>query len=212
MPSVWGTPSKATLSKTICNSVLLPRSRSASPLAPCDKGRLNTANGSVAEWSKAHAWKVCRRGTVSRVRIPIDPPISQNKILKLMIFINILVLHPPHHPPPCIVGRVFHGTSSENKPHTIPLLSDAAIRGARPNTPSPRPRVLLPEYLTAGLEPICARKARYRRARSYDLQAARSGRRQGSVTRPSMPESRLPLHLATCAPLNDTRSRPTRVP
>ncbi len=30
--------------------------------------------GGVAEWSKAHAWKVCRRGTVSRVRIPVPPP------------------------------------------------------------------------------------------------------------------------------------------
>src|SRR5690606_21809790 len=30
--------------------------------------------GEVAEWSKAHAWKVCRRGTVSRVRIPFSPP------------------------------------------------------------------------------------------------------------------------------------------
>jgi hypothetical protein len=28
----------------------------------------------VAEWSKAHAWKVCRRVTVSRVRIPVCPP------------------------------------------------------------------------------------------------------------------------------------------
>ena len=32
------------------------------------------ANGEVAEWSKAHAWKVCRRETVSRVRIPVSPP------------------------------------------------------------------------------------------------------------------------------------------
>ena len=31
-------------------------------------------NGQVAEWSKAHAWKVCRRETVSRVRIPVSPP------------------------------------------------------------------------------------------------------------------------------------------
>src|SRR5690554_5425481 len=30
--------------------------------------------GEMAEWSKAHAWKVCRRGTVSRVRIPLSPP------------------------------------------------------------------------------------------------------------------------------------------
>ena len=29
----------------------------------------------MAEWSKAHAWKVCRRGTVSRVRIPLAPPL-----------------------------------------------------------------------------------------------------------------------------------------
>ena len=28
----------------------------------------------MAEWSKAHAWKVCRRVTVSRVRIPVSPP------------------------------------------------------------------------------------------------------------------------------------------
>ena len=33
-------------------------------------------SGEVAEWSKAHAWKVCRRGTVSRVRIPFSPPFS----------------------------------------------------------------------------------------------------------------------------------------
>ena len=32
------------------------------------------SNGEVAEWSKAHAWKVCRRETVSRVRIPVSPP------------------------------------------------------------------------------------------------------------------------------------------
>ncbi len=35
---------------------------------------LKTPHGQVAEWSKAHAWKVCRRETVSRVRIPVCPP------------------------------------------------------------------------------------------------------------------------------------------
>ena len=30
--------------------------------------------GGVAEWFKAHAWKVCIRETVSRVRIPLPPP------------------------------------------------------------------------------------------------------------------------------------------
>src|SRR5690606_6533303 len=36
-------------------------------------------NGAVAEWSKAHAWKVCRRETVSRVRIPVAPPHSDTE-------------------------------------------------------------------------------------------------------------------------------------
>src|SRR5665811_1294064 len=31
-------------------------------------------SGEVAEWLKAHAWKACRRVTVSRVRIPPSPP------------------------------------------------------------------------------------------------------------------------------------------
>ena len=33
--------------------------------------------GEMAEWSKAHAWKVCiPRETVSRVRIPLSPRLS----------------------------------------------------------------------------------------------------------------------------------------
>lgn len=28
----------------------------------------------MAEWLKAHAWKVCLRETVTRVRIPLSPP------------------------------------------------------------------------------------------------------------------------------------------
>src|SRR5271167_4521688 len=32
--------------------------------------------GGVAEWLKAHAWKVCMRETVSRVRIPPPPPVK----------------------------------------------------------------------------------------------------------------------------------------
>jgi hypothetical protein len=33
----------------------------------------------VAEWLKAHAWKVCIRETVSRVRIPLSPPAADDK-------------------------------------------------------------------------------------------------------------------------------------
>src|SRR3546814_233231 len=32
------------------------------------------ASGGVAEWLKAHAWKVCRGESLSRVRIPLPPP------------------------------------------------------------------------------------------------------------------------------------------
>ena len=31
----------------------------------------------MAEWLKAHAWKACKRETVSRVRIPLSPPLSR---------------------------------------------------------------------------------------------------------------------------------------
>ena len=34
------------------------------------------SSGEVAEWLKAHAWKACKRETVSRVRIPLSPPLS----------------------------------------------------------------------------------------------------------------------------------------
>ena len=35
-------------------------------------------NGEVAEWLKAHAWKACKRETVSGVRIPSSP---HNKLI-----------------------------------------------------------------------------------------------------------------------------------
>ena len=47
----------------------LPPSAPPSPRRTRDFGC-----GEMAEWSKAHAWKVCRRVTVSRVRIPFSPP------------------------------------------------------------------------------------------------------------------------------------------
>ena len=35
----------------------------------------------MAEWLKAHAWKACKRETVSRVRIPLSPPFKQDNAL-----------------------------------------------------------------------------------------------------------------------------------
>jgi hypothetical protein len=34
--------------------------------------------GEVAEWLKAHAWKVCMDEFLSWVRIPLSPPISDS--------------------------------------------------------------------------------------------------------------------------------------
>ena len=39
--------------------------------------------GEVAEWLKAHAWKACKRATVSRVRIPFSPPLNYPHFLNL---------------------------------------------------------------------------------------------------------------------------------
>ena len=58
---------------------LLDRARNTPErgLPPRGGGDFCRAPGEVAEWSKAHAWKVCRRETVSRVRIPLSPPFAQ---------------------------------------------------------------------------------------------------------------------------------------
>lgn len=43
-----------------------------------ETGRREGKDGEVAEWLKAHAWKVCLRETVTRVRIPLSPPNHRN--------------------------------------------------------------------------------------------------------------------------------------
>ncbi len=51
---------------TDCGRLRLAKSRAR---------RHDRRHGEVAEWLKAHAWKVCIRETVSRVRIPLSPPL-----------------------------------------------------------------------------------------------------------------------------------------
>jgi S1-C subfamily serine protease len=43
----------------------------------------------VAEWLKAHAWKACKRETVSRVRIPLSPPFFKD-LAQLVIYNKIV--------------------------------------------------------------------------------------------------------------------------
>ena len=46
----------------------------------------NVGSGSVAEWFKAHAWKACKRETVSEVRILSLPPEKINKDWRSFLF------------------------------------------------------------------------------------------------------------------------------
>ncbi len=59
---------------------LRPRPRRAMRGARATRAR----HGGVAERSKAHAWKVCIRETVSRVRIPPSPPTT-------IVFVGVFV-------------------------------------------------------------------------------------------------------------------------
>lgn len=67
-PPVEGTP--------IWSRLGLPEG-DASPNPRGETGRRECKDGEVAEWLKAHAWKVCLRETVTRVRIPLSPPYHQ---------------------------------------------------------------------------------------------------------------------------------------
>lgn len=51
----------------------------------------------------------------------IDPPIYPHNILKLIDVPEILVFHPPHHPPPCRNRRAFHVTVWEKRSDLSPL-------------------------------------------------------------------------------------------
>lgn len=54
----------------------LPQGRCISPTRAAKPADATCMDGEVAEWLKAHAWKVCLRETVTRVRIPLSPPFT----------------------------------------------------------------------------------------------------------------------------------------
>ena len=45
----------------------------------------------MAEWFKAHAWKVCVLLKVPRVRIPVSPPKSKN-LFKINTYLTTLYI------------------------------------------------------------------------------------------------------------------------
>src|SRR5262245_41670260 len=61
--------------------------------------------GGMAEWSKAHAWRACRRVTVSRVRIPLPPPERSINILIYKYFLKMRKFHPCFYP--CFISEHF---------------------------------------------------------------------------------------------------------
>jgi hypothetical protein len=64
-PRSWINPPRCYLNRKLALHLLLAK------LPP---------RGGVAEWLKAHAWKACLRVTVTRVRIPLPPPVPKSLI------------------------------------------------------------------------------------------------------------------------------------
>lgn len=91
-------------------------SRHLPPCAPPGQSH-RPARGQVAEWSKARAWKVRRRETVSRVRIPSCPPPSSLKY-------------------PDIQGEIV--SLSDSSPGTSPTLTVQGPTGLRALGVTPR--------------------------------------------------------------------------
>src|ERR1700736_3870498 len=54
------------------NACILPGSRARLVISTC---------GEMAEWLKAHAWKACLGETLTRVRIPLSPPVFLTQFL-----------------------------------------------------------------------------------------------------------------------------------
>ena len=75
------------------------------PSAPrISSDRALGADGGVAEWLKAHAWKVCIRATVSRVRIPLPPPSLPFKRLAPLQFFRFARRSAPTSTPTVLAG------------------------------------------------------------------------------------------------------------
>jgi hypothetical protein len=72
--------------------VLAPAWRAV--LSPSPASLKGARDGGVAERLKAHAWKVCMRETVSRVRIPPPPPVVVCNLLFYNTIFILLILRP----------------------------------------------------------------------------------------------------------------------
>ena len=86
----------------------------------CARLATRTRRGGVAERLKAHAWKVCMRETVSRVRIPPPPP----KATSRDCFVTVLY----------VINWRVHKTSGKPRRHVIGRRGTIETRWSRAET------------------------------------------------------------------------------
>src|SRR5438132_5325115 len=68
-----------------------------------------THAGEMAEWLKAHAWKACIGETLSRVRIPLSPPLqTQHRYVNVIDFSYSQVYS-------LMIKRISSGRGSDNE-------------------------------------------------------------------------------------------------
>ena len=80
------------LGNRLSNLALGPCLTIVAPLAKVAVDDPPSRRGGVAEWLKAHAWKVCIGETLSRVRIPLPPPYSSSRPFTRVLFSGALPL------------------------------------------------------------------------------------------------------------------------
>ncbi len=79
------------LGNRLSNLALGPCLTIVAPLAKVAVDDPPSRRGGVAEWLKAHAWKVCIGETLSRVRIPLPPPAVRKWALRLRLLPPVYV-------------------------------------------------------------------------------------------------------------------------
>ena len=83
------------------------------------------ADGQVAEWLKAHAWNACIGETLSRVRIPLSPPLRAGYCLN----------HSLDAPYPEHKGGDQQPCSRTPNPRAVPKQSEDRLQSRRAPTP-----------------------------------------------------------------------------
>src|SRR3954468_22122050 len=81
-PWVDATPIHPLILNSTCGCAMFSSRRRKRCGATTRRARLviRPPNGEMAEWLKAHAWKACLGETLTRVRIPLSPPVFRDEL------------------------------------------------------------------------------------------------------------------------------------